>query len=93
MTLHAKSAMPDSQWFPFMRRWRGHIHNGSLKLCLIKYELDINVINFKTNDFQLMGLYLVKGTRAFPLQENIKINEFTELNTRKTTKSSTIFIR
>ena len=32
MTPHAKMTMPDSQWYP-------------LKLCLLKYELDIDVNN------------------------------------------------
>ena len=30
-----------------MLRWQCPIHNGTLKLCLIKYELDVNVNKFK----------------------------------------------
>ena len=72
-------AMLDSQQYPY-------------KLCLIKCELDINVIILKTHYLQLW--FSAKVTCAFLLQENIK-GSLSELNTLnlKTTISSTLVIK
>ena len=44
--VHAKMPMPDTHWYP-------------KKLYLIKYELDINVCNFKADYFQLISSTLL----------------------------------
>jgi len=60
----------------------------SLKLCLIKHELDINVYDLKNYCFQLLVLYNKKVSWVILLQENIQ--ELSELNHFKLGKKTTL---
>ena len=75
----------------------GNTHNWViLKLCLIKYELDINIYNLKTDYFSIV-VFLQKCTCmtcTFLLKENIK--KLPKLNifiSKKTTISFTPLIK
>ena len=69
--LHAKISISTSQRYP-------------LKLCLIKYDLFINVYNFENWLFSIWG-FSTKVTCAFLLQENM--SELSKIKTCKLRKS------
>ena len=65
-----------------------------LKLCLTKYELDINVYDLKNYCFQLFVLYNKKVSWVILLQENIQeLSELNHFELRKKTLTPSLLIR